>query len=258
MTSNGEALYEPIAGTSGEKFGEGFGNGYMQSYKNASTFNFSDLMDAVKSAVQGISFLKAISDDEYSKTHEKIFGNGSNPDESPFSGGGNVTRDKFSSGIKGMNAYDWGYFTGQTAFETLTSYAAGKASNPYPKIGKSTGTLTLADELPMTAPKTTPNLRAAYEAEVQGLSKLAEEMKIAGSSPEDIARKLHGTRRELGIKYKSLTPDALLQEIYQRNIQKYGDKLGPSIEWLRNNNKSWEDIIKSSSRSGGKDLNFNK
>ena len=37
---------------------------------------------------------------------------------------------------------------------------------------------------------------------------------------------------------------------------KYEDELGPSIEWLRNNNKSWGDIIKSAQTPGGKDLGF--
>jgi RHS repeat-associated protein len=101
-----------------------------------------------------------------------------------------------------------------------------------------------------------PALRAAYENEVRGLSSIADKMREAGNSSEEIATTLHGLRRELGIKYKSLTPDKLLQQIYQRNIQKYGDKLGPSIEYLRNKGKSWDDIINSATRSGGKDLKF--
>ena len=61
-------------------------------------------------------------------------------------------------------------------------------------------------------------------------------------------------RRELGIKYKNLTPSDKLREIYARNVEKYGDKLGPSIDWLRKKGKSWDDIIESASRTGGKDL----
>ena len=58
------------------------------------------------------------------------------------------------------------------------------------------------------------------------------------------------------MKYKSLTPADKLKEIHARNLEKYGDKLGPSIEWLREQGKSWDDIIESSTRSGGKDLGF--
>src|SRR5690606_38755159 len=109
-----------------------------------------------------------------------------------------------------------------------------------------------------SASRGTPALRAAYEAEVTGLSSIAGQMRSAGQSSENIARSLHGMRRELGIKYKSLTPDDMLQTIYQKNIQKYGDKLGPSVDYLRQQGKSWDDIIESATRSGGKDLNFNK
>ncbi|HBV14810.1 RHS repeat-associated core domain-containing protein [Chryseobacterium carnipullorum] len=103
-----------------------------------------------------------------------------------------------------------------------------------------------------------PALRAAYESEVSGLSSMANKMMANGSSSEEIARTLHGLRRELGIKYKSLTPDEMLEKIYQRNIQKYGDKLGPTIDYLRQQGKSWDDIIDSATRSGGKDLNFKR
>lgn len=103
-----------------------------------------------------------------------------------------------------------------------------------------------------------PLLRSAYEAEVKGLSDLANKMRVEGHSVEEIARQLHSLRRELGVKYKSLTPDPLLQEIYARNIKKYGDKLGPSIDYLRQQGKSWEDIINSAIRPGGKDINLNK
>lgn len=90
-----------------------------------------------------------------------------------------------------------------------------------------------------------------------GLSSKADQMRKAGSSSEDIARALHAERRNLGVKYKELTPGYKRLEIYTRNIQKYGDKLGPSIDYLRNvKGKSWDQIIESASRSGGKDLGF--
>ncbi len=99
-------------------------------------------------------------------------------------------------------------------------------------------------------------LREAYKLEVNSLSSVAFKLRAAGSSSEEIARTLHGLRRELGVKYKSLTPDDVLQKIYQRNLQKYGDKLGPSIDFLRQQGKSWDDIIESATRPGGKDLGF--
>ena len=47
-----------------------------------------------------------------------------------------------------------------------------------------------------------------------------------------------------------------LTEIYQRNVAKYGDKLGPTVDFLREKGKLWEQIIESAGRTGGKDLGF--
>ena len=55
-------------------------------------------------------------------------------------------------------------------------------------------------------------------------------MRKAGASSESIARALHAERRALGVEFKNLTPSNMLQKIYSRNIEKYGDKLGPSID----------------------------
>ncbi len=63
-------------------------------------------------------------------------------------------------------------------------------------------------------------------------------------------------RRAIGEEFKALTPVDKLTEIYQRNMNKYGDKLGPTIDWLRSQGKSWEQIIESAGRTGGKDLGF--
>lgn len=82
---------------------------------------------------------------------------------------------------------------------------------------------------------------------------------LAFGLPEEfVARTLHVDRREIGVKYKDLTPQPKLSEIYWRNIQKYGDPLGPSIEYLRDKGKSWQDIIDSASRTGGQDLGLGK
>ena len=65
-------------------------------------------------------------------------------------------------------------------------------------------------------------------------------------------------RRDIGIKYKDLTPADKLAEIYARNLEKYGDKLGPTIDYLRGKGKSWEEITEGASRSGGADLGLGK
>ncbi len=79
-------------------------------------------------------------------------------------------------------------------------------------------------------------------------------MRAAKMGSEDIARALHAERRALGEQFKALTPPDKLAEITQRNIQRYGDPLGPTVDWLRGQGKTWEQIIESASRAGGKDL----
>lgn len=101
-----------------------------------------------------------------------------------------------------------------------------------------------------------PALRQQYVDAVSGLAEKAATMRANGSSAEEIARTLQADRRALGEQFKALTPPDKLAEIYERNVQKYGDKLGPSVDFLRNQGKSWDQIINSASRAGGKDLGF--
>jgi hypothetical protein len=97
-------------------------------------------------------------------------------------------------------------------------------------------------------------IRNQYKKEVNNLSIEAKKLLKTGKSKEEIARILSKKRRDLGVKYKDLTPPKLLKEIYKRNLDEYSDKLGPSVETLRKRGKSWDDIIESSSRPGGEDL----
>ena len=99
-----------------------------------------------------------------------------------------------------------------------------------------------------------PALRSAYVAEVRALEDVGLAARSAGQDAQATARMLHEMRRDLGVQYKNLTPAAELDKIYLRNIDKYGDKLGPTIDYLRGQGKTWEQIIESASRPGGKDL----
>ncbi|VTR97042.1 polymorphic toxin-type HINT domain-containing protein [Tuwongella immobilis] len=109
-----------------------------------------------------------------------------------------------------------------------------------------------------TAIKDLPPLRQDYIREVDGLKDTAAAPRAAGKSPEEIARALYQARRDIGIKFKDMTPADELAKIHARNLEKYGDKLGPSIDYLRGKRKSWEDIIESATRSGGADLGLGK
>ena len=103
-----------------------------------------------------------------------------------------------------------------------------------------------------------PTLRKQYIDEVNSLSKKADELRKKGLSEKEIAKILNKDRLDIGKKYKDLTPSPLKEEIYARNLERYGNKWGPNIEYLRNKGKSWTDIIKGASKTGGSDIDFNK
>lgn len=94
--------------------------------------------------------------------------------------------------------------------------------------------------------------------QAEGLANLEYGMRQSGSSLEEIARAMHAERRALGIKYKDLTSADLLEKIYQRNMERYGDRLGPSIEFLLGKGKPWEQIIESAMTPGGADLGLGR
>ena len=53
-----------------------------------------------------------------------------------------------------------------------------------------------------------------------------------GRSPEEIARTLYQARRDLGITYKDMTPWPLRGYIYETNLGRYRDPLGPTWDDL--------------------------
>jgi hypothetical protein len=101
-----------------------------------------------------------------------------------------------------------------------------------------------------------PPLRQQYVDDVRLLEDVSVNMQAAGMTPEATARALSQMRRDLGEQYKNLTPPDKLQEIYDRNLEKYQDPLGPTVDFLRGQGKSWQQIIDKASQPGGKDLGF--
>jgi RHS repeat-associated protein len=97
-------------------------------------------------------------------------------------------------------------------------------------------------------------LRQAYENAVRNLTAEVSRRFAAGQPVEEIARWAHAARRALGVTYKGMTPAELLEQIYARNIVKYGDPLGPTIEWLLGKGTTWEEIIERAVTPGGKDI----
>ena len=96
-------------------------------------------------------------------------------------------------------------------------------------------------------------LRQEYEAKVAQLSVYSERIRPDMSEAElrQLAIEANEARRRLGVEYKNLTPEPLRDFIYEVNIERYGDPLGPTVDYLIKTNKSYEEIIKGASKANG-------
>ena len=91
-------------------------------------------------------------------------------------------------------------------------------------------------------------IRENYEAEVRCIERILEFLRYYDFTEYEIAKIAHKARRNIGIKYKNKRTDEYRAEIYKRNIEKYGDKYGPSFEFLLDQGKTCKEIIESSLR----------
>lgn len=100
--------------------------------------------------------------------------------------------------------------------------------------------------------------RAKYVCEIEKyLPHVQAALAEAGETELEQAKTLNQLRRSIGKKYKDLTPKWLLSAIYCRNQKVYQDPLGPQYKSLLASGKNNTEIIKSSMRTGGKDLFVN-
>ncbi|WP_255229667.1 hypothetical protein [Pseudoalteromonas sp. HM-SA03] len=106
-------------------------------------------------------------------------------------------------------------------------------------------------------------LRIEYESKVEALAQYKTEYEMMMRSYNEniidhiakledaekaLAFKAHLARRELGAEYKNITPKALREYIYEVNMGRYGDPLGPSVYLLIERGKTYKEIIWSSSK----------
>jgi hypothetical protein len=99
-----------------------------------------------------------------------------------------------------------------------------------------------------------PPLRQKYVKDVYDLQAEVDAMRRAGNSPEEIARYASGRRDEIKKPILEATPPHILEDIRQRNLIEYKNESGPTIEYLRAQGKSWEQIIDGATRAGGGDM----
>jgi len=92
-------------------------------------------------------------------------------------------------------------------------------------------------------------IRLNYEKEVNELVELGNSLKADGINIKIVAKTLCNFRRLIGIKYKYKRNIDYREKIFERNLKKYGDKLGPNFEYLENKyNGNYEKIINTSFR----------
>jgi hypothetical protein len=93
-------------------------------------------------------------------------------------------------------------------------------------------------------------LREEYEERVRLLAGVAEELLAQGCSVEQTARHVHGLRRTLAEEFKALTPEPWRSRIRARTVAVYGNETGPTIEFLRQRGRSWDEIVRGAGRPG--------
>ncbi|MBF9245826.1 hypothetical protein I4I80_16955 [Pseudomonas syringae pv. tomato] len=99
-----------------------------------------------------------------------------------------------------------------------------------------------------------PPLRQNYVRAVYELKKTINRMRASGTDLEEIAKHAHEARTNLKIEYRKFTPPELLETINARNMNKYGNPMGPTFDDLINKGKTFEQIIDSATRAGGEDI----
>jgi hypothetical protein len=102
----------------------------------------------------------------------------------------------------------------------------------------------------MTTIPAESDLRADYERLVRDLSTYASDLRRMSLAPEAIARHLHAARRALVLRFKAMTPEPTRRLLCDRTMRLYGDCDGPTIDHLRAQGKTWDQIIESAARPG--------
>ncbi|HSX91482.1 MAG TPA: hypothetical protein VLG41_01080, partial [Hydrogenophaga sp.] len=98
--------------------------------------------------------------------------------------------------------------------------------------------------------------RMGYESAATNLRESALKMLASGKSEEEVARWAHAQRNQLKVDFRDISPQDFVEKAEARNMLNYGNPLGPSVEQLRGQGKSWLQIIESSARPGGADFGF--
>lgn len=97
-------------------------------------------------------------------------------------------------------------------------------------------------------------LRCLYLQEVWWIGEVCQDLRREGYCEESVARAAHLLRREIGQEYKAISSPAMQAKIRERNLAKYGDPLGPTIDYLRAKGLTWREIAEGACTPGGEDV----
>ena len=85
--------------------------------------------------------------------------------------------------------------------------------------------------------------REEYHASIQELYDKLHEMQEAGYEVEEIARVISTRRNEIRMEAYKDDPERM-ETVKKRNLEKYGNEMGPTPEYLFEQYGSWETVIK--------------
>ena len=91
--------------------------------------------------------------------------------------------------------------------------------------------------------------RAAYEAAVRDLRRIADKRLVEGADEESVARELIDLRNKLKAQYREYDDTRVVRLMELRNLQKYGHPLGPDADWLFRKYGNWNAVISAACRS---------
>lgn len=90
--------------------------------------------------------------------------------------------------------------------------------------------------------------RAAYEAAVRGLRAEADRLLAQGQSEEIVAREMVRRRNELKREARRQDDPEIVRLMERRNLEKYGDPIGPPAERLYLKYGDWLTVIEAACR----------
>ena len=89
---------------------------------------------------------------------------------------------------------------------------------------------------------------------LRGLRVKYDEFIKSGKTGEELGRAMNAERLKLEEQFRRGLRPEILAEIEQRQLSQYGNKLGATLEWLREQGKNWEQIAQGAMKPGGRDM----